>query len=116
SREFRFDLARKAFAHTGTYDTTIASTLAEVIADDGGFHRRVGRVLSGPADQTINLALRKLRDLRYGENPHQQAAWYAEEPATGLGNAQVLQGKELSYTKLLELDAAGGIVLEFAAQ
>src|SRR5205814_2588336 len=55
----------------------------------------------------------KLRDLRYGENPHQKAAWYAEEPAIGLGNAQVLQGKELSYTNLLDLDAAARIVLEF---
>jgi phosphoribosylaminoimidazolecarboxamide formyltransferase / IMP cyclohydrolase len=58
-------------------------------------------------------ALRKIRDLRYGENPHQPAAWYAEEPVTGLGNAQVVQGKELSYTNLLDLDAAARIVLEF---
>ena len=119
SRQFRFELARKAFAHTGSYDTTIASTLSEVVADESGFHREIdsgGRVLLDPADrpaQTIHLALRKLRDLRYGENPHQKAAWYAEEPATGLGNAQVLQGKELSYTNLLDLDAAARIVLEF---
>ena len=115
SREFRFDLARKAFAHTGAYDTAIASTLATVVADETGF-RRESRVLLDPADrpaQTINLALRKLRDLRYGENPHQKAAWYAEDPAAGLGNAQVLQGKELSYTNLLDLDAAARIVLEF---
>ena len=119
SRQFRFDLARKAFAHTGSYDTTIASTLSEVVADESGFRREIsggGRVLLDPADgpaQMIHLALHKLRDLRYGENPHQKAAWYAEEPATGLGNAQVLQGKELSYTNLLDLDAAARIVLEF---
>jgi len=127
SREFRFDLARKAFAHTGGYDTAIASTLATITADADGFRRDIGsggRVLLGPPDppaQTINLALRKLRDLRYGENPHQKAAWYAEErapngvegPATGLGDARVLQGKELSYTNLLDLDAAARIVLEF---
>jgi len=116
SREFRFDLARKAFAHTGAYDTAIASTLTTVVADESGFRRELGsegRVLSDPADQTIDLHLRKLRDLRYGENPHQKAAWYAEERATGLGNAQVLQGKELSYTNLLDLDAAARIVLEF---
>ena len=119
AREFRFDLARQAFAHTGSYDTAIASTLATVVADEKGFRRetgRVGRVLSDPPDppaQPLNLALRKLRDLRYGENPHQQASWYAEERATGLGNAQVLQGKELSYTNLLDLDAAARIVLEF---
>jgi phosphoribosylaminoimidazolecarboxamide formyltransferase/IMP cyclohydrolase len=122
--EFRFDLARKAFAHTGSYDTAIASTLATVVAGESGFHREIGRpgvsestspTLSGdlPA-QTVTLALRKLRDLRYGENPHQKAAWYAEDGATGLGNAYVLQGKELSYTNLLDLDAAARIVLEFA--
>ena len=55
-----------------------------------------------------------MRDLRYGENPHQTAAWYAEEPPTGLGAATVLQGKELSYTNLLDLDAAARIVLEFS--
>jgi phosphoribosylaminoimidazolecarboxamide formyltransferase/IMP cyclohydrolase len=117
TREFRFELARKAFAHTGGYDTAIASTLATCTADAKGFTRSAkSRVLSDPADPwapTVNMALRKLRDLRYGENPHQKAAWYAEEPATGLGNAQVLQGKELSYTNLLDLDAAARIVLEF---
>jgi phosphoribosylaminoimidazolecarboxamide formyltransferase/IMP cyclohydrolase len=61
----------------------------------------------------MNLALRKIRDLRYGENPHQQAAWYAEDPPVALGAARVLQGKELSYTNLLDLDAAARIVLEF---
>src|ERR1051325_6087386 len=81
SREFRFDLARKAFAHTGAYDTAIASTLGTMVADENGVRRdSAGRVLSDPANQTIDLHLRKLRDLRYGENPHQQAAWYAEEP------------------------------------
>jgi len=119
ARAFRFDLARKAFAHTGGYDTAIASALGTVVVDADGFRREVGsvgRVLSDPPElsaPTINLALRKVRDLRYGENPHQQAAWYAEEGATGLGNAQVLQGKELSYTNLLDLDAAARIVLEF---
>ena len=129
AREFRFDLARKAFAHTGSYDTAIASTLATITTDDAGFHRPskddlgrskgdVGRVLSDPAQDAappvLTLGLRKLRDLRYGENPHQKAAWYAEEPATGLGDAHVLQGKELSYTNLLDLDAASRIVLEFS--
>ena len=120
SRDFRFELARKAFAHTGAYDTAIAAELAKVTADQDGFHRRAihggGRVLSDPPDlspQTVNLALRKIRDLRYGENPHQQATWYAEEPPSALGAAQVLQGKELSYTNLLDLDAAARVVLEF---
>src|SRR5688572_29480195 len=97
SREFRFDLARKAFAHTGRYDTAIASTLQTITADEAGFAR--GEPGCAPAFLTVGL--RKLRDLRYGENPHQMAAWYAEEPPSGLGAAAVLQGKELSYTNLL---------------
>src|SRR5690606_12652085 len=52
-------------------------------------------------------------DLRYGENPHQPAAWYADGPPGGLGAADVVQGKELSYTNLLDLDAGARIVLEF---
>jgi phosphoribosylaminoimidazolecarboxamide formyltransferase/IMP cyclohydrolase len=112
SREFRFDLARKAFAHTGSYDMAIASTLATVVADQDGFRRDIAS--GGRVPPTMNVALRKVRDLRYGENPHQQAAWYAEEGAGGLGHAQVLQGKELSYTNLLDLDAAARIVLEFS--
>jgi phosphoribosylaminoimidazolecarboxamide formyltransferase / IMP cyclohydrolase len=108
SRAFRFELARKAFAHTGSYDTAIASTLGTVIADEDGFRRETG----GGSD-TMNLPLRKIRDLRYGENPHQKAAWYAEDPPVALGAATVLQGKELSYTNLLDLDAAARIVLEF---
>ena len=120
SREFRFDLARKAFAHTGSYDTAIASELATITADENGFHRAASErtrptvvLPSVAAPATLTLSLRKLRDLRYGENPHQSAAWYAEEPAAGLGDARVLQGKELSYTNLLDLDAAARIVLEF---
>ena len=109
SREFRFELARKAFAHTGAYDTAIATELATVTAGENGFQR----VSTDLSPQTVNLALRKIRDLRYGENPHQKAAWYAEDPPSALGAAQVLQGKELSYTNLLDLDAAARIVLEF---
>ncbi len=110
SRDFRFGLARKAFAHTGSYDTTIASTLETITADASGFRR--GETSGSPA--SLVLGLHKVRDLRYGENPHQMAAWYADEPPTGLGAATVLQGKELSYTNLLDLDAATRIVLEFS--
>jgi phosphoribosylaminoimidazolecarboxamide formyltransferase/IMP cyclohydrolase len=105
---FRFDLARKAFAHTGAYDTAIADTLAGVSAGPGGFTRE-----AGDASPVLSMRLRKVRDLRYGENPHQAASWYADEPPAGFGAASVLQGKELSYTNLLDLDAAARIVLEF---
>ena len=107
SRGFRFLLARRAFEHTGRYDTAIAATLADIVADDTGFTRPP--VAGLPA--VLPVELRKVRDLRYGENPHQQAAFY-----TGFGphpGYDVLQGKELSYTNLLDLDAAARIALEF---
>jgi phosphoribosylaminoimidazolecarboxamide formyltransferase/IMP cyclohydrolase len=108
--EFRFDLARKAFAHTAAYDAAIASTLGQVSSADGTLVRRT----DGRLPSRLTLALEKLGDLRYGENPHQPAAWYAPAERTGLGDAAVLQGRELSYTNLLDLDAAARIVLEFA--
>lgn len=107
--EFRFELARKAFAHTAAYDSAITATLATVEANGNAFRR--GRENALPA--RLTLALTKLTDLRYGENPHQPAAWYAAEPPSGLGAAQVLQGKELSFTNLLDLDSAVRIVMEF---
>ena len=107
SREFRFSLARKAFEHTSQYDTAIASTLGTVSLGERGFVRAAN------ATATLTLALTKVRDLRYGENPHQPAAWYAEPSRAGFGDARILQGKELSYTNLLDLDAAARIVLEF---
>ena len=107
---FRFELARRAFEHTGQYDTAIASTLGEVVVDGESFSRPQDPKTSGPRDLAIYG--RKLRDLRYGENPHQPAAWYSLESA-GLGEPAVLQGKELSFTNLLDLDAAARIVLEF---
>jgi phosphoribosylaminoimidazolecarboxamide formyltransferase / IMP cyclohydrolase len=109
---FRFDLSRRAFAHTGAYDTAIASTLAEVTVTGEEFSRAAASPSLVP--DHLHLEAHKLRDLRYGENPHQPAAWYALSPATGLGAPAVLQGKELSFTNLLDLDAAARIVLEFS--
>jgi len=113
---FRFELARRAFEHTGAYDTAIASTLGEVVVDGAVFRRTPSAEARGAkADGTdvLSITARKLRDLRYGENPHQPAAWYALDPPAGLGAPAVLQGKELSFTNLLDLDAAARIVLEF---
>jgi phosphoribosylaminoimidazolecarboxamide formyltransferase/IMP cyclohydrolase len=98
----RFDLMRKAIAHTGDYDTAISRTLAAVTVDGGGF-----QVGAAAADR-LDLSYPKIRDLRYGENPHQRAAWYGDPSA-----ATVLQGRELSYTNLLDLDAAARIAVEF---
>jgi phosphoribosylaminoimidazolecarboxamide formyltransferase/IMP cyclohydrolase len=113
SAAFRFELARRAFEHTGAYDTAIASTLGEVRVEGGNFVRSTDPNSRVSRPDRLVIEARKLRDLRYGENPHQPAAWYALAPA-GLGRPAVLQGKELSFTNLLDLDAAARIVLEFA--
>ena len=116
--DFRFELMRKAFDHTAAYDTAIAGTLASVSLDGGAFARRApGPDMFFP--ERLDVSLGKIRNLRYGENPHQPAAWYGQRSglttytAAGLGGATILQGKELSYTNLLDLDAAARIVLEF---
>src|SRR5688572_10683423 len=110
SSEFRFELARKAFAHTAAYDTAIAGTLAEFSAAEGGFTRAAASSTNPPQ---VVLTLRKVKELRYGENPHQPAAWYAVGGGFALGSAEVLQGKELSFTNLIDLDSAARIALEF---
>ena len=111
SRAFRFDLARKAFAHTAVYDSAIAATLSEFTASPDGFARATEPSVT---PSRLSLNARKINDLRYGENPHQPAAWYSLDPAFGLGAALVLQGKELSFTNLLDLDSAARIVLDFS--
>jgi phosphoribosylaminoimidazolecarboxamide formyltransferase/IMP cyclohydrolase len=112
---FRYELMRKALAHTGAYDTAISATLATIDLNGEQFERRQ----AAASGERLALSLDKLRDLRYGENPHQRAGWYGLDAAgsppakAGLGGATVLQGKELSFTNLLDLDAAARIVLEF---
>jgi phosphoribosylaminoimidazolecarboxamide formyltransferase/IMP cyclohydrolase len=101
SLEFRFGLMRKAFEHTGSYDMTIARTLLMVDVNDGAMTRRAAPKTHGDR-----------RTLRYGENPHQEAYWQVIPESMGR-TWQVHQGKELSYTNLLDLDAAVRIALEF---
>jgi phosphoribosylaminoimidazolecarboxamide formyltransferase/IMP cyclohydrolase len=113
---FRFDLMRKAIAHTASYDTAISRTLNAVTLSGEAFERDTPQ--ASPFAQTLDLSLQKIQDLRYGENPHQRAAWYVgrssgAEGASGLGAATILQGRELSFTNLLDLDSALRIVLEF---
>ncbi len=108
---FRLELAQKAFAHTARYDATIASTMTEVAVQNGRLERQ--RARPGQLPHTLVLPLRKLRDLRYGENPHQLGAWYRYEGQRDDSPIEVLQGKELSFTNLLDLDAAYRIVDEF---
>jgi phosphoribosylaminoimidazolecarboxamide formyltransferase/IMP cyclohydrolase len=115
----RFDLARKAIAHTADYDRMIADTLNDVDVDvaSGAFTRQP-RPMRELLPDVWQPRLIKIRDLRYGENPHQRGAWYGERAsgaagASGFGGATVHQGKELSFTNLLDLDAAARIALEF---
>ncbi|MFN8532029.1 MAG: bifunctional phosphoribosylaminoimidazolecarboxamide formyltransferase/IMP cyclohydrolase [Dehalococcoidia bacterium] len=95
-------LAAKAFQHTASYDTVIAQFL------------RAGQEAF---PQQLTIALDKVRDLRYGENPHQQAAFYRElTPAPGglrIAAAKQLHGAELSFNNLLDADAALGAVADF---
>jgi phosphoribosylaminoimidazolecarboxamide formyltransferase/IMP cyclohydrolase len=117
SLEFRFELMQAAFALTAAYDSAIALTLCSVELDADRFERKPSSPLL--AADRLDLSLTRIRDLRYGENPHQTAGWFArgkQEPGQslqGFGRATILQGKELSYTNLLDLDAAARIVLEF---
>jgi len=103
--ETRFRLAQKAFSHTAHYDGAISNYLTSIDAA-GGRARFPGR---------LNLQLERVQALRYGENPHQQAALYRDlEPAAGsLGTYRQLQGKELSYNNIADADAAWECVKGF---
>jgi phosphoribosylaminoimidazolecarboxamide formyltransferase/IMP cyclohydrolase len=104
---FRFQLAVDAFAHTAAYDAAIAGTLAGFTSEDGTFVR--GRE---PARrEAYEFRVDKLRELRYGENPHQRGSLWS--PGDGDVGLTFVQGKELSYTNLLDLEAASRIVADF---
>ena len=109
---FRFELAQRAFAHTAAYDRMIADTLATVRLQGESFQRSSPTREAGVMPAMWSPRATKIRDLRYGENPHQSGAWYADG-TSGFGGAIVHQGKELSFTNLLDLDAAARLVLEF---
>jgi phosphoribosylaminoimidazolecarboxamide formyltransferase/IMP cyclohydrolase len=105
SEATRFELARKVYAHTAAYDGAVASYLTSLA---GGKRREYPDVLT--------LQFAKLQDLRYGENPHQSAAFYRDErPVPGaLASYRQLQGKELSYNNIADADAAWECVKRFS--
>lgn len=105
SVETRYRLARKAFSHTAAYDGAISNYLT---ATD------INGARSAFPEQ-INMSFAKVQDLRYGENPHQQAAFYRDlKPVPGaLSNYRQLQGKELSYNNIADADAAWECVKTF---
>ncbi len=107
SLETRFALAKKAFSHTAQYDGAISNYLTSLGTD--------GAREAFPA--RLNLSFAKMQDLRYGENPHQQAAFYRDpDPVAGsLARYSQLQGKELSYNNIADADAAWECVKTFDA-
>ncbi len=108
SLETKWRLAQKAFATTAAYDSAIASTL-ERIPDIKNPHLAAAEALP----QTLRLSFQKTLDLRYGENPHQKAAMYSDGSGAGVANARQLQGKELSYNNIVDLQAAWDLAQEF---
>ena len=106
----RIDLARKAFEHTATYDTGIINQWSRLAP---GTDPQAGD--PSPLPERLFLAFDKTLDLRYGENPHQRAAFYRPvgKPPEGLAGAKKLHGKELSFNNLLDCDAAWRAVGEF---
>jgi phosphoribosylaminoimidazolecarboxamide formyltransferase/IMP cyclohydrolase len=107
SLETKWRLAQRAFATTAAYDSAIASTL-ESIPDLKNF-----QLASEVFPQTLRLSFQKTLDLRYGENPHQKAAMYSDGSGTGVANAHQIQGKELSYNNIVDLQAAWDLAQEF---
>jgi phosphoribosylaminoimidazolecarboxamide formyltransferase / IMP cyclohydrolase len=108
SHHTKWRLAQKAFATTAAYDSAIASTLERIsaaenfsLAPQEGFPKN------------LRLSFHKALDLRYGENPHQKAAMYSDGSGVGVANARQLQGKELSYNNIVDLQAAWDLAQEF---
>jgi phosphoribosylaminoimidazolecarboxamide formyltransferase/IMP cyclohydrolase len=104
--ETRFNLAIKAYEHTAAYDGAIANHFGKLVP--GG---------SESFPRTFNTQFNKVQEMRYGENPHQKAAFYVEaSPAeAGIATARQLQGKELSYNNVADTDAALECVKNFSA-
>jgi len=108
SLETKWRLAQKAFATTAAYDSAIASTLEGINADSFQLQPETGAFPS-----TLRFSFEKKLDLRYGENPHQKAAMYSDGSDVGVANARQLQGKELSYNNIVDLQAAWDLAQEF---
>ena len=111
SRETRWRLARQAFATTAAYDTAIANTLDKIADAPAPENPAAPDEKVFPATLRINMSL--AQSLRYGENPHQRAALYADGSGLGIACAPQLQGKELSFNNIVDLDACWELAEEF---
>jgi phosphoribosylaminoimidazolecarboxamide formyltransferase/IMP cyclohydrolase len=114
SLQTKWRLAQKAFATTAAYDSAIASTLERIRAPERESEKfdLAGSGESG-FPETLRLTFHKAFDLRYGENPHQKAALYSDGSNQGIANGKQLQGKELSYNNIVDLQAAWDVAQEF---
>jgi phosphoribosylaminoimidazolecarboxamide formyltransferase / IMP cyclohydrolase len=115
AHETKWMLAKKAFATTAAYDSAIATTLENISNDSApplspAVSDKVG---SNQLPHTLRLSYAKKMDLRYGENPHQRAALYSDHASGGVANCKQLQGKELSYNNIVDLQAAWDLCQEF---
>jgi len=107
----RWRLAKEAFATTAAYDTAIANTLDRISAAPAPSEPAPADNSSFPPTLRINMPL--AQSLRYGENPHQRAALYNDGSGLGIAGATQLQGKELSFNNLVDLDACWELAQEF---
>jgi phosphoribosylaminoimidazolecarboxamide formyltransferase/IMP cyclohydrolase len=107
----RLYFAQKAFRHTARYEAAIAAYFAEIEAAGDSFTKAP---VDGGFPYRLNQSFEKIQDLRYGENPHQRAAFYSDMGSTmySVAAARVLQGKELSYNNILDLDSAWRLVTD----
>ena len=102
SLQFRQKCALETFKHTAKYDSAIATYLSSQSAEESSL------------PEQFNLSGKELQTLRYGENPHQAATWYQSgSTPTGWTTSTILQGKELSYNNLVDLEAARRLIVEF---
>ena len=111
-RATRWRLAKQAFATTAAYDSAIANALDQIASAPEPEAAAEFDTAALPAELRIHLPL--LTHLRYGENPHQRAAVYADGTGLGIAGATQLQGKELSYNNLVDLDACWALAEEFS--
>ncbi len=107
TRATRWHLAKQAFATTAAYDSAIATTLEALPPQPSE--------TTNPLPQTLRIIQHQSTILRYGENPHQRAALYTDGSHTGIAAAAQLQGKELSYNNLVDLDACWELVSELGS-
>ncbi len=113
TRAFRFELMRRCFDRVAAYDDAISTYLSSVPPEAAG--RPEATPARAPFPETLNVQMRRAQDLRYGENPHQQATFYVEtaREAVGVPSMHQHQGKELSYNNILDFDAGLRLASEF---